>query len=135
MLIEVQYYMFSLSVLVQYKADLIIISLQIVLEMIYSQTCIKMSPLGQRKSGLNRTGDLLKEAQFLWNVPLQDKKHETFKHRWLLNRGDCMDRFDCSLKIDELALNTNHSLTLSLWYLQTFLFFYFQAQYFTRVFY
>jgi hypothetical protein len=36
----------------------------------YSQTCIKRSPLGQRKSGLihvniYKTGDLLKEIQFI----------------------------------------------------------------------
>ena len=29
---------------------------------IYNQTCIKRSPLGQRQSGLFRTGDLLKEV-------------------------------------------------------------------------
>jgi hypothetical protein len=32
---------------------------------IYSQTCIKRSPLGQRKSGPVKTGDLLKEVQFI----------------------------------------------------------------------
>ena len=40
--------------------------------MINSQTCIKRSPLGQRKS------DLLKEVQFIWNYLWQGKKNVTF---------------------------------------------------------
>jgi hypothetical protein len=41
-----------------------------------------------------KTGDLLKEVQFIWNVLWLDKKVVTFYHRWLLNRGDHMGRFD-----------------------------------------
>jgi len=42
----------------------------------------------------NKTGDLLKEVQFIWNFLWQDKKNVTFKYRWLLNRGDHKDRLD-----------------------------------------
>jgi hypothetical protein len=38
-----------------------------------------------------KTGDLLKEIQFIWNVLWQDKKKVIFACRWLLNRGDHMD--------------------------------------------
>ena len=56
----------------------------------HGQTCIKRSSLGHRKS------DLLKEVQFIWNFLWQDKKRVTLKYRWLLNRSDCMSRFDYS---------------------------------------
>ena len=38
-----------------------------------SQICIKRSLLGQRKSGLLKTGDLLKEIKLVWNCPWQTK--------------------------------------------------------------
>jgi len=28
------------------------------------------------------------------------QRNVTFKYRWLLNRGDCMDRFDCIFTIN-----------------------------------
>ena len=59
---------------------------------IYRQTCIKMSPLGQRKSGLL----IIKEIQFIWNFAWQDKKDMTFQYRWLFNGGDRMCSFDCN---------------------------------------
>jgi hypothetical protein len=34
-----------------------------------------------------RTGDLLKEVQFIWHFLWQDKKKVTFKYRWLFNRA------------------------------------------------
>jgi len=43
----------------------------------YGQTCIKMSPLGQGKSGSFKSGDLLKEVQFIWNFLWQDKENVT----------------------------------------------------------
>ena len=43
-----------------------------------------------------KTGDLLKKVQFIWNFLWLGKKRMTFKYRWLLNRGDHMNRFDCS---------------------------------------
>jgi hypothetical protein len=56
----------------------------------YGPTCIKRSHLGQRKKWPYKTGDLLKEVQFIWNFLRQDKK------KWPLNTGDCMCRFDCT---------------------------------------
>jgi hypothetical protein len=41
----------------------------------YSQYCIKRSPLGQGRSGLCKTGDLLKEVEFTCN--LQDRIRKT----------------------------------------------------------
>jgi hypothetical protein len=38
------------------------VAVNIITAKIYSQTCNKRSPLGQRQSGLFRTGDLLKEV-------------------------------------------------------------------------
>ena len=49
---------------------------------IYSKTCIKRS---------HKTGDLLKESQFIWHFLWEDKKMMTFKYRWLLNRGDSIE--------------------------------------------
>ena len=64
--------------------------------MIYSQTYIKRSPLGERKSSLLRqTAYLLKEVQFTWNWIWQVTKKGTFQYRWLLNRSDRMCKFDC----------------------------------------
>jgi hypothetical protein len=42
----------------------------------------------------DRTGDLLKEVQFIWNVLWQDRVRGPFKLRWLLNRGNHMGRSD-----------------------------------------
>jgi hypothetical protein len=42
-----------------------------------SQSCIKKSPLGQRKKWSFKTGDLLKQVQFMWNCLCQDKKNVT----------------------------------------------------------
>jgi hypothetical protein len=50
----------------------------------YSQTCIKRSPLVQRKKWSYKTGDLLKEVQFKWTFLWQVKK------RWPFNTGDCL---------------------------------------------
>ena len=50
---------------------------------------------GAKKKWSFKTGDLLKEVQFIWNALWLDKKVVTFYHRWLLNRGDHMGRFDC----------------------------------------
>jgi len=44
----------------------------------YSQTCFKRSPLGQRKKWPYKTGDLLKEVQFILNLLWKDKKKVTF---------------------------------------------------------
>ena len=41
-----------------------------------------------------KTGDLLKEVQFICNFLWKDKKNVAFEYRWPLNRGDHMDRFD-----------------------------------------
>jgi len=43
---------------------------------IYSQTCIKRSPLRQYKP--YKTDDLSKEVQFIWKFLCQDKKKVTF---------------------------------------------------------
>jgi len=40
------------------------------------------------------TGDLLKRVQLIWHFLWQDNKHVTFQYRWLLNRGDCMGKFN-----------------------------------------
>jgi len=49
---------------------------------IYSQTCIKKSPLGQRKWS-SQTGDLLKEGK-LYEI-FYDRKRK----RWHFNTSDC----------------------------------------------
>ena len=41
-----------------------------------------------------KTGDLLKEVQFVWNFLWQDKKKVTFEYRLLLIRGDHMGKID-----------------------------------------
>ena len=51
----------------------------------YSKTCIKRPPLGQKRESC-KTGNLLKEVQFIWNVPWHDKKRVTFLYRWLLGQ-------------------------------------------------
>jgi len=55
---------------------------------IYSQTCIKRSPLGLGNSGLIRQVTSLKRFKFIWILLWQDKKKLPF------NTGDCMGRFD-----------------------------------------
>ena len=40
-----------------------------------------------KKQWSYKTGDLLKEGQFKWNILWQDKKNVTFKYRALLKRG------------------------------------------------
>ena len=64
-------------------------SLQKDTELIYSQTCIKRSPLGQRKSGLIR--QVTSWKRFISHEILYDRTNK----RWPLNTGDCMVRFDC----------------------------------------
>ena len=44
----------------------------------YSQTCIKRSPFTFGTKWPYKTGDLLKEVQFIWNFLWQDKKNVTF---------------------------------------------------------
>ena len=48
-----------------------------------------------------KTGDLLKEVQFIWQFLWQVKK------RWYFNKGDRMDRFDCTYL---LRYRNNHEL-------------------------
>ena len=50
----------------------------------YSQTCNKISPLGKRNKWPYKVGDLLKEVQFIWNILWQYNK------LWPLNTGDCL---------------------------------------------
>jgi len=38
----------------------------------------------------------LKRVSLIWKLLWKDKNRVTFKYRWLLNRGDCMGRFDCT---------------------------------------
>ena len=80
----------------------------------YSQTCIKRSFLGQLKWPY-KTSDLLKKVQFLCIFLWQDKKKVTFKYRWLLNRGDHMDRFDCICCSGELKICAYADLFLWIW--------------------
>ena len=64
----------------------------------YCQICIKRSATFElKKMWPYKTGDFLKEVQFIWKFLWQDKKKVTFLYRWLLNRGDYMGRFDCIL--------------------------------------
>jgi hypothetical protein len=80
----------------------------------YSQTCIKRSFLGQLKWPY-KTSDLLKKVQFIYIVLWQDKKKMTFKYRWLLNRGDHMDRFDCICCSGGLKICAYADLFLWIW--------------------
>ena len=65
----------------------------------YSQTCIKRTLLGQRKNRFFKTGDLLKEVEFIYmNFVLKDTK------RWPFITGDCL-----------IEVNTWVSLTVSWW--------------------
>ena len=59
--------------------------------MVYSQTCIKRSPLGQRKNGLIR--QVTSEKMFNSYEIFYDRtrKREPF------NTGDYMGRFDCTI--------------------------------------
>ena len=66
-------------------------------------TCFKRSSLKQRKSVLIRQVTSYKEVQFIWIFLWQDKKNGVFKYRRLLNRGDCVDRFNCIHEIDEFC--------------------------------
>ena len=52
---------------------------------------------GTKKKWSFKTGNLLKEVQFIWNFIWQDNKKTTYKYRWLLNRDDRIGRFDCIL--------------------------------------
>jgi hypothetical protein len=44
------------------------------------------------------------EVQFIWNLLRQEKKKVTSWYKWLLNRGDRMDRFDCTSILPILLL-------------------------------
>ena len=44
-----------------------------------------------------KRSDLLKEVQLIKNLLRIDKKKVTFKYRLLLNRGNSMGRFNCTL--------------------------------------
>jgi len=50
-----------------------------------------------------KTGGLLKEVQFIWNFLRRTRK------RWLLNRGDCMVRFDCNSFRGTIIQCNNHT--------------------------
>ena len=64
----------------------------------YSQTCIKRSPLEQRKSGLIRQVTSFKRGSIHMKCSTTGKEKVTFKYRWLLNRGDHMGRLDSTFK-------------------------------------
>jgi hypothetical protein len=76
---------------------------------------------GTKKNWTHKTGDLLKEVQFIWNFLWQNKTRVTFQYRWLLNRGDRMGRFDCILKWSVLLVEAtkvpgeNHWPAVSHW--------------------
>jgi len=57
------------------------------------------------------TDDLLEELQFKLDVLRQDRKNVTFKYRWLLNRGECLDSFYC---ICEKAIKIRNVLNIAL---------------------
>jgi hypothetical protein len=59
----------------------------------YSQTHIKRTPLGQIKWS-SKTGDLLKEVQFIWNFLWQQEKGDLLI-QMTAYRGDHMGRFNC----------------------------------------
>ena len=69
---------------------------------IYSQTCIKRSPLGQRNSGLIRQVTSLKRFNS-YEICYNRKRK-----KWPFNTGDCLivviDRFDCILHVAFLFL-------------------------------
>ena len=58
----------------------------------------------------DRTGDLLIEVKFIWNLLRQDKKKLTYKYRWLLNRGDLLSRFDCRYRRSVLIIHFTYIL-------------------------
>jgi hypothetical protein len=58
---------------------------------IYSQTCIKRSPLEYRKSGL------LRQVTSWKTFNSYEIFYDKTRKRWLLNRGDLMDRLDCTV--------------------------------------
>ena len=62
----------------------------------HSQTCIKRTPLGQRKSGLIRQVASSKRLNLYEIIYDRTRKRWPFiLYRWLLNRGDHMGRFNC----------------------------------------
>ena len=61
---------------------------------IYSQTCIKRSPLGERKMALYDRWPLIRGSIHM-KFSMTGQEKMTFIYRWLLNRVDHMDRFDC----------------------------------------
>jgi hypothetical protein len=58
--------------------------------------------LWAKKKWPHKTGDLIKEVQFIWYFLWLERKK-----RWPFDRGDCMNRFDCIYTIDlfQLVLN------------------------------
>jgi hypothetical protein len=60
--------------------------------MYHNQTCIKRSPLVQRKSGLKYRWRL-KRSSVHMKSSLTGQENVTFKYRWLLNRSDHMSRY------------------------------------------
>ena len=69
---------------------------------IHSQACIKGSQLRQRQNWHYKTGDFLKEVQFIWIFLWQDKK------KLSLNTGDCF------IEVTTLAGLTVHYRLISL---------------------
>ena len=67
---------------------------------------------GTKKKWSFKTVNLLKEVEFIWNFLWQDNKKATFKCRWLLNRGDCIGRFDCILISVQWKMNERPFLIL-----------------------
>ena len=59
-----------------------------------------------------KTGDLLKEVQFILNFLWQGKKKVTSYYRWLLIKGDCLGRFDCMYMPLMYDLTTVQNLNL-----------------------
>jgi hypothetical protein len=66
----------------------------IVLSNLYKEVTI-----GRKKKWPYKTGDLLRNIQFIRIFFRQDTKMWPIKYRWLLNRGDRMSKFDCIIKL------------------------------------
>ena len=72
---------------------------------------------GTKKKWSFKTGDVLQKVQFVWiflrrpintmsesvTVVFSSYIMETFKYRWLLNRGDLMSRFDLTICLNYCA--------------------------------
>jgi hypothetical protein len=81
----------------------------IVLSNLYKEVTI-----GRKNKWPYKTGDLLRNIQFIRIFFRQDTKMWPIKYRWLLNRGDRMSRFDCIIKCKAYfpPIHTHAYLTL-----------------------